>query len=537
MELKDSFIRTLFFTSLISLVGAQILCSAGQFSVTSLNATIPDPTYVGTSNYYDNFNCLWIIQPSSPTVTNITFIFNFLDVEYNFDYVNIFNGSGTNGALLGAYTGYAVPDILSVPGSVVTIQFISDESVDFTGFQLNYYSSFVTNCVHGYGIANSCVCFPGWEGFNCDIPTCTNNCSGQGSCINNTCVCYPGWFGGDCSKRNATYCTNETVLSGASGTFYDHLPNDDYFAQPYKPNTICSWIINSTPGSKLTLVLVRHQTQYPNDEIRIYDANNNLVIVWTTDGYPLDPVIVPTSSARVVFTSDGSIQYSGFEMAWYSHSLCLNDCSQQGWCIENECRCYPGYDGTYCELHQQAVALSPGATFQSFVLNYQTNLFVVNVTSKISSFTFGFSRTLLSIPPYTHWGGGFPQFGISESQIPSRNLSDTIDNYWFSYFDDAVIVEFPPIAVYYIAVFGLEESGYTITLGSFVPSPSTDTSSPQNLVENPTNNVGLAIGIVILVLIIAALIAVIAIGVWRRRKASRNFRTMTDEDEGHSSNL
>ena len=33
-----------------------------------------------------------------------------------------------------------------------------------------------------------------------------------------------------------------------------------------------------------------HQVQYPLDTVTVYDDNNNVVAVWSSDGYPLDPV-------------------------------------------------------------------------------------------------------------------------------------------------------------------------------------------------------------------------------------------------------
>ena len=47
----------------------------------------------------------------------------------------------------------------------------------------------------------TCVCQPSWRGDDCSIPTCPNECSGSGHCIDMKCLCQAGWSGDDCSQR------------------------------------------------------------------------------------------------------------------------------------------------------------------------------------------------------------------------------------------------------------------------------------------------------------------------------------------------
>jgi nitrogen fixation-related uncharacterized protein len=319
------------------------------------------------------------------------------------------------------------------------------------------------------------------------------------------------------------------VLSGPSGKFQDHFANNDYNAQAYKPFTNCSWIINSTPGYPFTLLMDHHQVQYPLDVVTVYDANNNVVAVWSSDGYPVDPVIVPTSSARVTFVSDAAVEYTGFEGAWYSHSMCSNDCSGVGWCVESECKCWPGYAGSYCEQKAEATVLQPNILWQTTIRDWETHMFQVDVTYPIEAFVLDFSRHPLHNPPYARWGGGFPQFGIARNAYPSRNFSLSNNNYWFNYFDDfAVEFEFPPIGTYYVAVYGLEESGYAISVRDYIPIPATSTASPPT---NQTNQAGVTAAIVIIVLIVVGLAAVAGGVFWWRRRSGRTFKTMQDEDQ------
>uniref|UniRef100_A0A8C5E331 Tenascin-N-like n=1 Tax=Gouania willdenowi TaxID=441366 RepID=A0A8C5E331_GOUWI len=46
----------------------------------------------------------------------------------------------------------------------------------------------------------SCLCFPGWEGLDCSLSFCPDECNDNGRCINGKCVCYQGFTGDDCSQ-------------------------------------------------------------------------------------------------------------------------------------------------------------------------------------------------------------------------------------------------------------------------------------------------------------------------------------------------
>lgn len=45
----------------------------------------------------------------------------------------------------------------------------------------------------------SCVCNPGWEGPDCSVSSCPDECNDNGRCVDNRCVCHQGYTGDDCS--------------------------------------------------------------------------------------------------------------------------------------------------------------------------------------------------------------------------------------------------------------------------------------------------------------------------------------------------
>ncbi|KAM8930607.1 tenascin-N [Pelodytes ibericus] len=48
---------------------------------------------------------------------------------------------------------------------------------------------------------NACQCDDGWEGPDCSIRSCPNNCAGNGKCIDGTCQCAEGYTGSDCGEK------------------------------------------------------------------------------------------------------------------------------------------------------------------------------------------------------------------------------------------------------------------------------------------------------------------------------------------------
>uniref|UniRef100_A0AAQ5XGR1 Tenascin N n=1 Tax=Amphiprion ocellaris TaxID=80972 RepID=A0AAQ5XGR1_AMPOC len=46
----------------------------------------------------------------------------------------------------------------------------------------------------------SCLCNPGWEGPDCSISSCPDECNDNGRCVDGKCVCHQGYTGDDCSQ-------------------------------------------------------------------------------------------------------------------------------------------------------------------------------------------------------------------------------------------------------------------------------------------------------------------------------------------------
>ncbi|XP_078143812.1 tenascin-N isoform X2 [Centroberyx gerrardi] len=46
----------------------------------------------------------------------------------------------------------------------------------------------------------SCLCDPGWEGPDCSVSSCPDECNDNGRCVDGKCVCHQGYTGHDCSQ-------------------------------------------------------------------------------------------------------------------------------------------------------------------------------------------------------------------------------------------------------------------------------------------------------------------------------------------------
>jgi hypothetical protein len=113
---------------------AGIAQCSGTLTLTAGSGTITD----GPGYYSDNQDCSWLIQPTSGGV--ITLDFTSFDLESNYDYLTIYEGTNSYGSYLGRYTGSSLPSSLTSSSSSLFVRFTTDGSATRSGFELNYSS-------------------------------------------------------------------------------------------------------------------------------------------------------------------------------------------------------------------------------------------------------------------------------------------------------------------------------------------------------------------------------------------------------------
>jgi PKD repeat protein/N-acetyl-anhydromuramyl-L-alanine amidase AmpD len=106
-------------------------------SYTSSTGTLYD-SGGAAGNYQNDERKFYLIQPAGAATISLSFLsFN---LENNWDYLYIYNGSTTSAPLLGTYTGATLPSTLNSTGGSILIEFRSDCSTVAAGWQINWTS-------------------------------------------------------------------------------------------------------------------------------------------------------------------------------------------------------------------------------------------------------------------------------------------------------------------------------------------------------------------------------------------------------------
>ncbi|CAL4159149.1 unnamed protein product, partial [Meganyctiphanes norvegica] len=256
------------------------------------------------SNYYNNDHCVWIIRAGSPL--KITFVsFN---TETRYDYLYIRDGNNNASPLLGTFHGGSVPSPVQTRTNEAHLLFTSDASVTRTGFELHWEPE----------VLNSSVTTPVPTTEVINITTAlmleTTNpktvFSSRSSTIFSTMI-----SSGHSSFWPTFYTTNNPDCGGdynsSSGRIRHPLSGSNYHN-----NEHCVWIIRA--GSPLKMTFVTFDTETGYDYLYIRDGNNNaspLLGTFHGDSVP-SPVQTRTNEAHLLFTSDGSVSRTGFELQW-----------------------------------------------------------------------------------------------------------------------------------------------------------------------------------------------------------------------------
>ncbi|MBW6483065.1 MAG: M4 family metallopeptidase [Vicingaceae bacterium] len=228
-------------------------CSGTTNLNTADYATFSDGS--GSNNYCNNLDCRWLIQP--PQATTVTLNFTAFDLEEAsldgltiYDVVEVYNGTTTAAPLLGKYTGGNLPPAISSTGGSMLVRFVTDISVTKQGFSA-YYTS-----------------------------TQNQYCSGT-----------------------------TTTLIAQSGTFTDGSASNNY-----SNNTNCSWLIQPTNATAITLSFSAFNTELNYDGVIVYDgANNTAPVLGQFSGTSIPNSVSSTGGSMYVeFLSDPSVRGQGW---------------------------------------------------------------------------------------------------------------------------------------------------------------------------------------------------------------------------------
>uniref|UniRef100_A0A3Q3X288 Uncharacterized protein n=1 Tax=Mola mola TaxID=94237 RepID=A0A3Q3X288_MOLML len=92
-----------------------------------------------------------------------------------------------------------------------------------------------TSC-SGHGLYQKdicgCVCNLGWEGPNCSVSSCPDECNDNGRCVDGKCVCHQGYTGDDCSQLACpNNCNDKGQCVDGKCVCYPHFTGKDCSVQ------------------------------------------------------------------------------------------------------------------------------------------------------------------------------------------------------------------------------------------------------------------------------------------------------------------
>lgn len=109
---------------------------------------VKSPQY--PSQYLTNANCTWVIVAPVGNVIQISWLMFHLEQSSlcTFDYVEIFDNNTRSGfgGSLGKFCGNTIPPVMISTSNVMSINFVTDPTVNLDGFMANY---FFVNENHG----------------------------------------------------------------------------------------------------------------------------------------------------------------------------------------------------------------------------------------------------------------------------------------------------------------------------------------------------------------------------------------------------
>jgi len=339
-------------------------CS-GTVTLTAPSGTVTD----GASNYPDNADCRWLIQP--PGATSITLTFQSFQMLSG-DSVIVYNGSTTSAPRLGAFSGSSLPPTLTSTGGSMLVRLISNASGNAAGFVATYTSTAPTFCggtqlltassgtitdgsgandyqndadcrwviqpgsgagirieftqfrtesgydfvtIYDGSLVNSRYMVRRFSGTNLPpvvttaIPEATIYFTTDGS------ITDQGWTLNYTTISQA-YCSGTTILTAPSGTISDGSGVSDYTNR-----ADCRWLIQPPGATWVRLSFTSFTTEANYDFVRVYDGTTTSApLLGSYSGTSLPPTLTANSGAMlIVFTSDSSITRAGWEATYTSN--------------------------------------------------------------------------------------------------------------------------------------------------------------------------------------------------------------------------
>ncbi|KAF5295928.1 hypothetical protein FQR65_LT10359 [Abscondita terminalis] len=330
-------------------------------------------------SYVGGSTCMWVIAAPPGYAIQLTWVMFHLEESSTcgFDYVEVYNNH-TVSELMGRYCGNKVPPTLISSSNVVTVKFVSDQSLNYEGFILSYaLVDEESACGGSYFTSTGVIKSPFYPNdypsnrecnwvitvnstqqillniteFQLEYSTeCTydyieirNGGTSSSPLIGKYCGTeIPKEIPSHANQLHLTFHTDpshedkgfkiiwESTSTGCGGTLTSPKGSiiSPFYPEPYIEDTDCNWKISVSAGSIIQIVFVdlelENNEDCEMDFVQIYDGPNlNSKSLGKFCKNAHVPFLLSTTNVvRVLFRSDSSVQAKGFHLQY--NTLCRN---------------------------------------------------------------------------------------------------------------------------------------------------------------------------------------------------------------------
>ncbi|KTF87440.1 hypothetical protein cypCar_00025640 [Cyprinus carpio] len=483
-------------------------------------------------NYPNNRDCVYkiIVEVNMQIMLNVT------DFELegfsscSFDYLEIRDGGYETSPLIGKYCGTNGPPIIVSHSNRLWLKFRSDHSLTYRGFRAHWDGTqtgcggTLTTSVGGFTSPNyplpyhaNAECY--WHiktsaGSTVELSFGDFHLENSISCFYDYLAVYDG--NSTSAPQMAKLCGNEipAPISSSQQNMYVKLRTDSIihtggflatyqticqgvlianrsrgkieslnFPSDYPSRANCSWTIQASMGNTINYTFITFEVENhigcAYDYVKLYDGpNDQATLIGTFCGNTPPPASTTSgTSLHIVFRSDMSVSYRGFQMDWYQNDVCDGGKTDE---------VYGGPDLSSPRLAQLCTTRPPNNPLQ---VASTGNAVTVRFTSDAFVSGRGFNATWLEVPGGCGGIVTAPSGEIHSPQYPS-NYPDNVDCSWvitvdvghrvFFNFTDLDVESHSSCGFDYVAIHdGPHES--SPLLGKFCgvsrPSPITSTTN------------------------------------------------------------
>jgi tolkin protein len=266
--------------------------------------------------YLPSKECIWKI--TVPVGYQVALTFHSFEIENHencvYDFLEIRDGITPNSTLIGTYCGYYPPSPLTSSSNTLWVRFVSDGSVQKAGFSASYLKE-LDECARG-------------------LDDCEHMC--KNTIGSYTCGCKFGFELHSNGKECEDACGG--VLEETNGTL-----TSPSFPNLYPSNKHCAWEIVAPPQTRITINFTHFDLEGNNqecdyDSVEVYSklAHDELKRHGTFCGSkPPTMISSEGNSIRIVFTSDNSVQKTGFALVFFTDQ---DECATENGGCAHICR-------------------------------------------------------------------------------------------------------------------------------------------------------------------------------------------------------